>query len=417
MRGLTCIRRREDGAIAAIVAILFAGGVIVGLGALTVDVGNINANRRVLQNGADAAVMSVAADCIKAACPAPTSAALRDLVNMNAASGVTKVAKVGRVDNAVAVCGSDANGGLLPCTAATSTSNLQECPAATIPAGAVGYARVYTQTLNESGVTLLPYSFGAAIAGVPSGANQQTCAAAAWGPLSHYSDAVPITISLCMFDAMVAAYGGVANLPAAPEGTWPGYGSGHVSDWPAASKELIEYTTKYARTCANSNGHTANGSFGWLTNDNCQLTVTNGNWIPGNPGNNLECTDLYKYWGKKVALPIFDCIRITNSDPGAAPSAGSPCAIDPNGGGNNVWYHIAGWASFYLSGYRFGGAAGASTTPGVFSATKVSLITQAEPCSEPDSCLSGWLTRDVLLGTIGEVGTTSYGVQAIQILG
>lgn len=417
MRRLTCGGRREDGAVGMIVA-LFMFFVVIGLGALTVDVGNINANRRVLQNGADAAVLSVARDCAEIACPALGDTALRDLVNMNAASGVTEVAKVSRVDGAVAVCGSDPNGGLNSCTSAASTSNLQECPAATVPPGAKGYVRVYTRTLDKLGNTILPYSFGAAIAGAGSGADQQTCAAAAWGPVGQYTGAVPITISLCMFDEMLAQTGGVANLPQAPDAVWPGYGSGHAANWPAVSVERIEYTTKYAGTCANSNGHAANGSFGWLTNNGCMTTVTTGQWVSGDPGDNMQCSEMYKYWGKTVVVPIFDCIRVSGSDPGAAPGPASPCAISPTGGGSNIWYHIAGWASFYLSGYRFPGAAGASTTPDVFSATKVSVRPPgAAPCASPDSCLSGWLTKGTLSGTIGGGGEGNYGVSAVQVLG
>lgn len=424
MRRLTCIRRREDGAIAAIVVVLFAGGVMLALGALTVDVGNINANRRVLQNGADAAVLSVATDCIKGVCPAPGDLALRNLVNTNAATGVTGMAEVRRVDGKVAVCGTGV--GMTGCTEAASTSNLQECPEATIPAGAKGYVRVYTETKSAGG-NILPYSFGAAIAGVGSGANQQTCAAAAWGPLKQRTAAVPITISECMFNEMRRAYGydplhpelwNVNQLPPAPVGAWPGYGVGSAPAWPAKSKEQVEYTTKYASTCPTSNGHTANGSFGWLTANNCQTIVNSGQWIKGDPGNDMACTDLYKYWGTAVALPVFDCVVAPTAqepDPTSAPLSGATCSI-PNSGGNNVWYHIKGWASFYLSGFRFGGST--DQTPGAPSAMKQSLIpVRADPCGSPQSCLSGWLTKNVELGTIGDVGQYDYGVQAIQILG
>ena len=63
MLRLTRIREREDGAIAIIVAMLFFFGVMLALGALTVDVGNINADRRQLQNGADAVALAVAQQC------------------------------------------------------------------------------------------------------------------------------------------------------------------------------------------------------------------------------------------------------------------------------------------------------------------------------------------------------------------
>jgi len=72
MLRLTRIREREDGAIAIIVAMLFFFGVMLALGALTVDVGNINADRRQLQNGADAVALAVAQTCAKTGTCAPT---------------------------------------------------------------------------------------------------------------------------------------------------------------------------------------------------------------------------------------------------------------------------------------------------------------------------------------------------------
>ena len=71
-------RPRDKGAVAAIVAILVSSGVVMGMLALTVDVGNITAERRQLQNGADAATFALARSCSKspvgAACASPAAA-------------------------------------------------------------------------------------------------------------------------------------------------------------------------------------------------------------------------------------------------------------------------------------------------------------------------------------------------------
>ena len=48
------VRGHDDGAVTMLVAVLLAGGVLLGMAALTVDVGLIHAERRELQNGADA---------------------------------------------------------------------------------------------------------------------------------------------------------------------------------------------------------------------------------------------------------------------------------------------------------------------------------------------------------------------------
>jgi Flp pilus assembly protein TadG len=393
MRKLTRVRRGEQGAVVVIVA-LFMCFVALGLAALTVDVGNINADRRQLQNGADAVALAVAGQCAATGTCVPNDPSLATLANANAADGATDIR---RVDGQTPVCGSGT--GLPVCSSASvpSMQNLQECPA-TVPAG--NYVRVYTETTNTAGVHILPYAFGAAIAGAGSGANQQTCASAAWGSLGTYTATVPITISLCMFDKLV---GGVSSLPPEPDAVKPGYGPGHVNAWPSPSPEQVEYTTKYAGTCLNSNGHTANGSFGWLNNTSCNSTVTSGSWVNGNPGNDVPTgCDLSQYWGTKILVPIFDCVVDSHSQPAAPPA--DPCFI-PTSGGKNIWYHISGWASFYLSGYRFPGVSANSYPPAL-----------APPCGPPDSCIGGWLTK-LTLSAPPTGGGPNYGVTSVELVG
>jgi len=398
MRRVTRCGEREQGAVAIIVA-LFMCFVVIGLGALTVDVGNINANRRVLQNGADAVALAVARQCADDGTCNPADPNLQILenanANVNAAPGVTGIR---RVDGKPAICG--IGPGLQPCTSAPDTRNLQECPGT--PPGSK-YVRVYTETTNAQGAHILPYSFGAAITGVGSGADQQTCASVAWGPIGTYTASVPLTLSLCMFDAMVAQYGSAGNLPPSPSGDWPGYGAGHVNPWPVASAEKVEYTTKYVGTCPNSNGHTANGSFGWLTANLCHASVTSGNWVNGDPGNNYQC-DISAYYGKIIAIPIFDCVVSSGSAPGSPPGPTSKCDI-PSSGGSNIWYHISGWASFYLTGYRFPSVSEKSVRSGL------------APCSSPESCVSGWLTKLTLSDAPIGSGNTNYGITVLKNVG
>ena len=76
MRRLTVDRAPERGAIAMMVTVLLASGVLLGCAALSVDVGNLSAERRQLQNGADAAALSAAQDCAITVCPTATSSSL-----------------------------------------------------------------------------------------------------------------------------------------------------------------------------------------------------------------------------------------------------------------------------------------------------------------------------------------------------
>src|SRR5262249_53487049 len=60
---LRLLGRDDRGAVAALVAILLGGGVLLGIGALVLDVGRLYQNRAELQNGADAAALAVAKNC------------------------------------------------------------------------------------------------------------------------------------------------------------------------------------------------------------------------------------------------------------------------------------------------------------------------------------------------------------------
>ena len=60
--------RDERGAIGVLIAVLLGGGVLVGMGALAIDVGRLYQNRAELQNGADAAALAVAQSCASSVC-------------------------------------------------------------------------------------------------------------------------------------------------------------------------------------------------------------------------------------------------------------------------------------------------------------------------------------------------------------
>jgi Putative Flp pilus-assembly TadE/G-like len=386
-------RGQERGAVAVIVALVVGTLVLTGVAALTVDAGSLYAERRVVQNGADAASLELAQACARGDMGKCTelSPDLTALANLNSPDGFTDIDRV---------CGSTAP--FTPCTPPPSPLRLVDCVSlpSSLPATAK-WVEVRTTTHSTTANPSVVRKFFANL-NDPSydGKAVKACARAAWGPVGAYTTNAPITISLCMFDAMVKAN---TALAAEPSGAWPGYGPGHDNAWPTPSPEQIEYTTKYAGTCANSNGHAANGSFGWLTNTACKATVTSGQWINGDPGNNEQC-NMQPYWGTKIMVPIFDCIVSSHSDPGAPPAPGALCAIPPSGG-SNIWYHVAGWASFYLSGYRFP------------SDTKPSTLSGLALCGSPESCLGGWLTKATLSDApIGD-GGANYGVNSVQVAG
>ena len=66
MRSLTRNHDDDRGAVLVWVALMLV--VLLGIGALVIDVGALYAERRQLQNGADAAALAVAADCAEGDC-------------------------------------------------------------------------------------------------------------------------------------------------------------------------------------------------------------------------------------------------------------------------------------------------------------------------------------------------------------
>ena len=70
---LVRLRRDERGVVGVIVAMLLGAGVLTGMAALVLDIGQIYQERIELQNGADAAALGVAKSCALGACTAGVS--------------------------------------------------------------------------------------------------------------------------------------------------------------------------------------------------------------------------------------------------------------------------------------------------------------------------------------------------------
>lgn len=389
-------RRNEKGAIAVIVAVLFGFGVMTAAAALSIDVGNINTNRRQLQNGADAVALAAAKQCVTTGvCPNASDTGLIALENANAnPNAAAGVSGIRRVDGATPICGV---GGSLPaCATSPSTGNLQECPQP-VPAG-TNYIRVYTQTTNAAGTHLLPYSFGAAIAGGGKGANQQTCASVAWGPAIPPAP-FPVTFSQCEYTSAAS------NHFAPPAGATPGYGAtGNAAGntiWPTAAVEVVLETAKKSPNCTSWNGHVAPGSFGTIDNLACHATVDSGGWIQGDAGNSTPCSDseLHAMLGTIVYIPIYDCFTGTKGS-----------FANCTNGKNHDWFHMTGYAPFYLTGFYFSGSGSAGNS--IFPPDG-----GAKPCSGGSRCISGWFTTDTLDTTIDTSGAPSFGSLAIQLAG
>lgn len=165
--------------------------VILGSGALVIDMGALWSERRQLQNGADAAALAVAVDCAKMACTQSQQTAL-NYAKLNAADG----------EASVVLCGKGA--GLRLCT--------QE------PAGvsaAVGYVQALTSTWNPGSggpsdqvrFILAPF-----LDSLQVGQTVRASATVAWGSLGT-ARVLPLVISKCSFNPAWVANDGSLSIP------------------------------------------------------------------------------------------------------------------------------------------------------------------------------------------------------------
>src|SRR6516165_9618464 len=109
--------RDERGAIGVLIAVLIGGGVLIGMGALAIDVGQIYQNRAELQNGADAGALAVADSCALGTC----STGIAPKYATGNASNLT-----GGYAGVDLVCGSGV--GMTPCTTGNDGTHVN-CPA------------------------------------------------------------------------------------------------------------------------------------------------------------------------------------------------------------------------------------------------------------------------------------------------
>jgi len=413
-------RSRESGAVASLVAILFGTGVLLGLGALVIDTGSLLYERRQLQSGADAAAMAIAQDCLAkdklhTLCAAPvitntpSPSPLVVLAGKNAADQRTDI---------VGVCGSAAlvavNGAFTVCPAPTPA--LVECPPVPSALSDAKYIEVRTGTRTATGTILPPFLAQALAGGTYSGETVKACTRVAWGKAAPPGPVLPVTFSPC---AWKIAVGGDINNPVYQHppavGLVPGYGynSPPNTEWPKTAdpkavppipeSEVVLYNQGQDAPpdCTTWNNHVAPGTFGELTQTGCSATITD-NWVKSENGNSQPCdlTVLAGYKGRVVYVPIFDCYTPTKGDFGTC-----------NSKGPSDWYHIGGYAAFYLTGFYFssGGKVGDSIYPGT---------ANAQPCKNlGDRCISGWFTTGTLPTTIDTSDGPDFGTSAVEFAG
>jgi hypothetical protein len=345
------LARRDDRGATAVITAIFLVALLLPVCLITIDVGRVYAERRQLQNGADAGALAVAQSCAsEGGCDTSFADTYADPNSNDLTQHVLEVC--GTADGLPA-CGAPSGGELSNCTPIAADSPYADTP----------YVQVRTRVDGPEGLVLLPL-FGADAVTVSA------CARAALGGV-RTATGLAFTASYCEW----------ANAT----GDGSNFGSDH-----RVSLALKAPGPNEPALCSNGPGSgwgDAPGSFGWLdSNGNCTATVDTDATYSGDTGANFpqECQqvmyDLVAS-GDPVFIPIFDAVQ---------------------GTGTSVVYRFKGWAAFVLTGYDLNGG---KTGDGCISPTSRPCITgyfTEALLTDPDAVIGGdWQYGAHLIGLTG----------------
>jgi len=359
----------EAGAVTVVVALMISG-VLLGMGALVIDVGALYSERRELQNGADFAALTVAGDCAVNVVACATTSASTAQTYADANANDSKATVDG-------VCGTAT--GLVACTG--GKLGPWDC-SATVPSGK--YVQVRTSTKTAGSNTVLPPILSRTLVGNSGDAGHQVraCARATFGGLGSY-EGFAVTISYCEWNAATA--NGTVFAPPPP------YAAPFTAVAPF-ERVLKLHTTAGVPTCGGGNpGWNMPGGFGWLDDAapaDCQTTVNAGGVYGGNPGvsGSNACKDaLAAAWTSRSAvvyIPIFDGTL---------------------GSGGGATYHLKGFAAFVITGYSLPGAKQSSWAGGP----------PGGECKGSDKCIYGFFTQGLV--PAGATGGPTMGANTTQL--
>ena len=352
---LRLLNRDERGAVGVLVAILIGGGVLVGMGAMVVDVANLYQYRAELQSGADAGALAVAQSCAQGTCTPNVAASF---ASANAKSGVASVNLV---------CGSS---GLGNCP--TSTGKLTDCP--TAPAAGTPYVDVHTQSLTSSGSSLVPPFLARTLLGNGNykGSTVFACARAQWGPPAT-ATATSLTIDDCVFESATNDGTSFAQAPPYPQNPQPS----------KSYDQVLNLSTDSSDGC---------NTFNWTTdNGNCSASFsTDYDAISVSDGVPSDCVSVISTSQTNrtvILVPIY--------------GNGDSC-----GHGQDAAYVLEGFAAFVVTGYHFG-------TKGPSAAD---WLNSKNSCTGSANCVNGYFVRTVLT-TQGTIGGQDMGAEIIALTG
>jgi hypothetical protein len=362
------VGRSERGAIGVLVAVLIGGGVLVGMGALVIDVGQLYQERAELQDGADAAALGVAKTCAIGVC-LPITAGLYAGPNASRLTGGS--------EGVSQVCG---RGSLLLPGCPVSSGKLIDCPAA--PPAGTSYLDVHTTTRLANGSSLLPPAFARTLLGNRGfrGANVNACAQAEWGAPS-VAVVAGLTISACEWDQATNQGNSYAPSPPYPPNPVPA---------PSFDQVLHLHGTGPTGGCGTEGrGAEASANFSWTDDPggNCGLSI-NGSLFGGDAGLSVSqpCRTLLSS-ARANKTVIFVAVYVSAS-----------------GNISNLSLRLKGFAAFVVTGYHMGG----------FRASD--WLNANNDCTGNDFCLNGYFTT-ALIPTGRGLGGLDLGADIIRLTG
>lgn len=353
--------RKDGGAAATIVAVLLAGGVLLGMTALVVDVGQLYVEREELLSGADSAAMAIALDCAMDRPECAPEAAAAKAVDYASANARNEVA------NAI-VCSNDSR--LPPCDDAFDPrGNLTDCLGDR--PGGIRFVEVRTTTLMPDGSTLLPPSFAQTLVAGYEGTEVGACSRVAWGaPAGGLAG----TWSACEWD--LHTQGGTVLAPPPP--AEPDHSLEHVISFSTGTTQAV---------CdAGPSGFDAPGGFGWLEDDTgqCHTTVVDDEYDT-DPAINITHACIAVLADARanktvLAVPVYSAVQ---------------------GVGANITYTLEGFAGFVVTGYNFPGPppGGGGPPGGGPGPNNVASYLTGHTCHSSNACLIGYYVNGLIDST------------------
>lgn len=295
-------REHERGAAGVLAAVTTL--VLIGAGALAVDVGQIYAERAQLQNAADAGALAVVHACYATGCTQTEAEAVAaGLADSNSNDGRSNVAEVDlSVPDQVTVRTTTQSG---------SNSFL---------------SKMFASALNAPPASV--GAFAVAAAQPPSAGN-----------------GFPLALSECQFDLSETE------------------SEGEV--------QLIRYKPGMD-DCTSTTGHEIPGGFGWLDRDGgpCAAETDADDNVSSDPGADYssfadECNPILQNW-------------IDEIESGGKALTTFPIYDDAGNSGTKGWFHIRGYATFDMQGWKFGGG---TLQPRTFRNTNSDVADPADSCT------------------------------------